>query len=286
MNHNPKRNHSLAEVFADTLSYIEGNRTLNKAQNKSIAETVLYQADEEIILPAEEHSEPAKIFLSEARTFETAMRLQKENPGKKIAVLNFASAVNPGGGVILGASAQEECLCRCSTLYGTLDQEDLWNRYYLVNRRAMDPLYTDACIYSPGILICKTDEALPERLKEEEFVSVDVITCAAPKLGREYHSGSDPALDEKLSAVYRSRIRRILEIAAFRKAEILVLGAFGCGAFHNDPDLVSKAFDEVLKEYLNRFELVEFAVYCRDSETRNYRAFRRNLSTASELIAV
>lgn len=286
MNHNPKRNHSLAEVFADTLSYIEENRTLNKAQNKSIAETVLYQADEEIPLPAEKRSEPAKIFLSGARTFEAAMRLHKENPGKKIAVLNFASAVNPGGGVILGASAQEECLCRCSTLYGTLDQEDLWNRYYLVNRKAMDPLYTDACIYSPGILICKTDEAQPKRMKEEEFVSADVITCAAPKLGREYHRGSDPALDEKLSAVYRSRIRRILEIAAVRKAEILVLGAFGCGAFHNDPDLVSKAFDEELKNYLNRFEIVEFAVYCREAETKNYRAFRQNLSTAEELIAV
>lgn len=58
--------------------------------------------------------------------------------------MNFASAVNPGGGVRSGSSAQEESLCRYSTLYPTLNQQFLWKKYYEVNRQANDPLHTDA----------------------------------------------------------------------------------------------------------------------------------------------
>lgn len=110
------------------------------------------------------------------------MRLSDTYPGRKIAVLNFASATKPGGGVINGSSAQEESLCRCSTLYPTLDRRFLWQSYYDVNRAAGDVLHTDACIYSPGIVICKTDENFPERMPQEDWVTVDVISCAAPNL--------------------------------------------------------------------------------------------------------
>ena len=71
--------------------------------------------------------------------------------------LSFASATRPGGGVKNGSSAQEESLCRCSTLYPTIDSGRFWERYYNVNREKKDNRHTDACIYSPGVIICKTD---------------------------------------------------------------------------------------------------------------------------------
>lgn len=110
------------------------------------------------------------------------MRLAKKYPGKRITVLNFASATNPGGGVAHGSSAQEESLCRCSTLYPTLDRRFLWQEYYNVNRASANVMHTDACIYSPGVVICKTDADFPERMPHAYWISVDVISCAAPNL--------------------------------------------------------------------------------------------------------
>ena len=205
-------------------------------------------------------------------------------PDKKIAVLNFVSATAPGGGVKSGSSAQEESLCRCSTLYPTLDQKRIWDLYYSVNRAASDPLNTDACIYSPGIIICKTDDSVPKRLPEDEFVTVDVITCAAPNLRDDpsniYNPDNGEAVrisSDELYELHVKRARHILHIAAFNGADILILGAFGCGAFKNDPDVVAKAYNDVLKEYGNYFDLIDFAVFCRRWETGNYDAFKRHL---------
>ena len=71
----------------------------------------------------------------------------------------------------------------------------------------------------------------------------------------------------------KRRIERILAIAAFKRADVLILGAFGCGAFGNPPEIVAKAFEAALENYKKHFETVEFAVYCRDTEASNYLEF-------------
>ena len=73
------------------------------------------------------------------------------------------------------------------------------------------------------------------------------------------------------------RAKHILHVAALNKTDMLVLGAFGCGAFMNDPDAVAEAFRTALEEYAGWFRHVEFAVYCRSTETANYDAFSRTL---------
>ena len=65
----------------------------------------------------------ATLTVSKKRTLEAASCYK----GMKTAVLNFASAVNPGGGVTKGASAQEEALCRCSSLYFNLNERSMWD---------------------------------------------------------------------------------------------------------------------------------------------------------------
>lgn len=273
------RREQLVSVFADTQAYYTENRLLADAVQRSRNAVRLYEEENYPKLPETEKA--GRVTVTKARSFEAAMGLRKANPVARVAVLNFASATNPGGGVIIGASAQEECLCRCSTLYPTLNQRWLWEHYYLPNREANNPLHTDVCIYSPDVVICKTDESLPRRLPAEQFVTVDVITCAAPNLRRTPGNRHNPDASraanisrQQLFALHVKRARHILHVAAANHVDCLVLGAFGCGAFENDPNVVARAFAVAMEEYRRHFEVIEFAIYCREWETENYNAFQ------------
>ena len=273
------RRERLIAVFHDTQAYYTENRRLTDAVHRGIAAVKLYGESDYPELPEAQKS--GNVTVTKSRTFESAMRLRKGRPDAKIAVLNFASATNPGGGVKSGASAQEECLCRCSTLYPTLNQRWLWDQYFLPNRAANDPLHTDVCIYTPGVVICKTDESFPQRLPEEQFATVDVVTCAAPNLRRvpgNYHnpdaSEAASVTRQQLFELHVKRAKHILHVAAANHVDCLVLGAFGCGAFQNDPNVVARAYAAALEEYRRYFDTIEFAIYCREWETENYNAFK------------
>jgi len=274
------RREQLIDVFADTRRFYNENKILADAVAFTCAHTKLYEADEYPALPAISREQDSTICVSTGKTFQTAIRLHEEHPDQKIAVLNFASATNPGGGVLSGSSAQEESLCRCSTLYPSLNRPWLWARYYEVNRAAKNVLHTDACIYSPKVVICKTDESIPKRLNPEAFVTVDVITCAAPNLRKmpgNYHNPEmgHPVIvtPEELYEIHLKRARHILRVAAANSVDAIVLGAFGCGAFSNDPNVVARAYHAAVEDYKDRFSEIEFAIYCRDSETENYKVF-------------
>lgn len=274
----------LSEIFRDTQQFYSTEPALITAVEASRKNTKLYEACAAPDFP-DGVNKTGSVAVTQSRTYEAAMRLAGRYPGRKIAVLNFASATKPGGGVINGSSAQEESLCRCSTLYPTLDRRFLWQHYYDVNRAAGDVLHTDACIYSPGIVICKTDENFPERMPKEDWVTVDVISCAAPNLrntpANQYNPESGQAvsiLPADLQRLHEQRARAILAVAADNGVDILVLGAFGCGAFRNDPKVVARAYANVLKDCRRYFDLIEFAIFCRDFETENYDAFKEVLA--------
>ena len=277
------RRQRLIEIFEDTQRFYSQNTLLANAVQAAKAATKLYEEDDFSGDPATKETE-CRITVTKHKTFEAAMKIHAEHPEWKIAVLNFASATNPGGGVKTGSSAQEESLCRCSTLYPALTQDWLWQKYYQKNRDAHDNLHTDACIYTPGVIICKTDASYPERMVEGDWVTVDVISCAAPNLRKrpgnlhnpEYGASRTLNRDE-LYQLHVKRAKQILRVAAANNVDALVLGAFGCGAFENDPNSVSKAYADVLPEYGQYFRLVEFAVYCRPEETENYDAFKHTL---------
>ncbi len=209
----------------------------------------------------------AKIVVSQKLTLEAAQAYT----GCKVAVLNFASASNPGGGVTTGASAQEECICRCSTLYSCLTDKKMWELFYEPHRRQKNSLHNDDCIYTPGVTVFKTDVSIPELLDESDWYDVDVITCAAPNL----RFGDVVISNDALKQLHKKRLRRILDIAINNGVENIVLGAFGCGAFKNDPKIVADAAAETLKDYLFAFKTIEFAVFCRPGFELNYREFCR-----------
>ena len=272
----------LAEIFQDTQQFYNSNPTLIESVNVSKVGTKLYEDGRKFDFPVNNNIKAGVVSITKSKTYEAAIRLNKQHPDKRIAVLNFASASRPGGGVKNGSSAQEESLCRCSTLYPTLDRRVLWQQYYDVNRASGNVLHTDACIYSPGVIIFKTDTDFPERMDEKEWCKVDVISCAAPNLRNEPANQYNPEtgkavsiLPSVLQKIHEQRARQILAVAADNMIDILVLGAFGCGAFRNDPKVVAKAYQNVLTDHRQYFDLIEFAIYCRDYETENYDTFQK-----------
>lgn len=282
------RKKKLIEIFNDTKNTYEKNKSLSLALQEAKEATRLYEADCYPEISERKHYD-CMITVTNHKTFEAAMTIYKKHPDWKISVLNFASATNPGGGVLTGSSAQEESLCRCSTLYPTLQQNWLYEQYYEKNRKACNNLHTDACIYSPGIVIFKTDDEFPVLMEDKDWTNVDVISCAAPNLrckpgtihNPEYGCPAEVTADE-LYRLHTKRAEHILHIAAANAVDALVLGAFGCGAFANDPAVVAHAYVDALRTYKKYFKLIEFAIYCRPSETMNYDAFFSAMSGNKE----
>ncbi len=260
-------NEQLAAVFQDTLVMIEEIPSLKIAAANSRERTEIHSPDAPLTL-SEKMGFDTTIHVSKDRSLTAAKKLKAAYPDHRIGVLNFASAAKPGGGVIRGARAQEESLCRCTTLYKCLDTKKMWANYYAPNCKRNDRMNTDTCIYSPDVVVCRTDTQLPERMPQEEWYQLDIITCAAP----DFRYCEIPP-EERQHAMHCSRARRILSIALHDGITVLVLGAFGCGAFQNTPTAVAEAYRDVLKEYDGYFRHVEFAVYCSDREKENYTAF-------------
>ena len=264
-------------VFKDTMSRIESDSRLQQAVLSSIASQVFYPEGLPIALPTPPYTEPAQVIVTKNRSFEAARPYAEQ--GLKVAVLNFASSTSPGGGVTRGASAQEECLCRVSTLYPCLKDESMWDLFYAPHRKARNPLHNDDIIYTKDVFVFKDDDYQP---LPQPF-TVDVITCAAPTLreqssNRYNPSDGDKAPDitpEDLLALHEKRGRQILSAAAANGAQVIILGAFGCGAFRNDPAVVAQAYANILPEYLHYFRTIEFAVYCRPLSPQNFDAFKK-----------
>ena len=271
------------EVFEDTKRKCREDPDLRRATVKMQAETLLYLREFGAVDPREKSREP-DIEICEDTTFHCAKRLineagadSSEEQKVKTAVLNFANAYHPGGGVTNGAMAQEECLCRSSNLYSALTLPYLIRNYYKWNSRNTGDMGTDAVIWSPGVTVFKTDDPVPAEMEREEWFQVDVLTCAAPYYDK---NKKHPATQEKLREVFYHRIRNILEVAIAKDTDILVLGAFGCGAFNNPPALVADVCRELLVEkgYFRFFRKTVFAIKRNDSENTNLAAFRKAFS--------
>lgn len=266
-------------IFEDTQRLYETNPRLREAVSKSIEQQKLITGRMKHTCHSGEHryDDSAEVVVSRRRSFAAAARYN----GQKVCVLNFASATNPGGGVTRGSTAQEECLCRCSTLFAALDSSEMWHGFYTPHRRARDPLHNDDCIYTPGVVVFKSDTDEPRLQPERMWYTVDILTCAAPNLrerpGNEMNPGEgDRAVDisqDELRKLHEKRLRRVADIAVENGAEVLILGAFGCGAFRNPPEIVAQAMKTVVDEYRNCFKTIEMAVYCSPRDDSNYRVF-------------
>ena len=179
-------------------------------------------------------------------------------------LLNFASAKTPGGGYVRGTIAQEEDLCRCSSLYYCLRDR---KEYYL-QFDSNNYLFTDDFIYSKQVPFFRKEDY---SLTDEPFVA-DVITYAAP------NNSKVPFDKQVLFDTFTKRIDNLLGFSLRANRKFLVLGAWGCGVFSNDPDMVAEIFASFLKgKYKNLFEHVRFSVLSNTENLKVLKAFEKHL---------
>lgn len=206
-----------------------------------------------------------EVQVIEADTINAALN-SKDN---KVAVLNFASFKNPGGGFIEGAIAQEEAICFCSNLYYELCRyKESWYAPHL--KCLHNGMYENQSLLSKNISIVAF---APNRfLPKNECKQVDVLTCAAPNWTSALRYGSLP--ESTLQKATKDRIEYVMRILSDGDYDDVILGAFGCGVFKNDPVLVANAFRECLSTYA--FKHLTFAIP--DSSSTNFKVFNKILS--------
>ncbi|GAB1157622.1 TIGR02452 family protein [Paenibacillus illinoisensis] len=275
-----------ARIAQETLAILEEGQYINgydrrvsidEDLKRAIQGSVLYRPDE---LPALREqvrqlqgapkSAAAKIEVTGETTLAAASRLVVDEGRTDVVCLNFASAKNPGGGFLGGSQAQEESLARASGLYPCISQ---MNEMYDHNRKLRTCLYSDYMIYSPDVPVIRDDE---DRLLAQYYTTAFIT---APAVNAGVVKEREQADDQQIESVMKERIRYILDVAAMNGHRILVLGAYGCGVFRNDPVDVARYFHDVLvqENFRQSFEQIVFAVLDRSAGQRILKAFQEQL---------
>lgn len=197
------------------------------------------------------------------RTNEAAKRLLDYGKSN-IAILNFANGCNPGGSFLEGSTAQEETLCKCSSLYVCLNSKF---SYYVKNIQESPIYYNNDILYSADVPFFRTDDM---QLVEEPYL-LSVITAPAPNLYNEKNPNQD-----LLQEIIPKRIENILKVACLNGHKTIVLGAWGCGAFKNDPVFIASSFKKVVNE-MKCFKHICYAVYDTKNEQPMYNVFKKTM---------
>jgi uncharacterized protein (TIGR02452 family) len=238
------------------------------ALHEAVSRTVLHSLEEPLDKPSTAPAAATKFSVTRETTVEALQRMTKE-PGGHLAFLNFASAKNPGGGFLGGAEAQEESLARSSGLYPCLLAAP---GYYERNRACRTTLYLDLAIWSPSVPFFRNDSGA---LLEEPILA-SAITAPAPNAGAVERN--EPDRIPEIEPTLRRRGAFVLDIAAAHGVRRLVLGAWGCGVFRNDPEMVARVFGDLLLSpdgFAGVFDEVTFAIYDRSPEQSVVNAFEK-----------
>ncbi len=268
-----------ATIAQETLAILQnGSYQASDSHTISIADalatscqnTLLYEPEDysELLSKAEASTKVAatSINVSNRTTLAAARSLVERFPN--IACLNFASAKNPGGGFLGGSQAQEESLARASGLYAALQTQPAFYDYH---RRLRTALYSDHVIFSPAVPVFRDDD---DRLIAAPWQTA-FLTAAAPNAGAVQQN--EPQQRNRVAPTLEQRARMVLAVAATHGCAALVLGAWGCGVFRNDPTTVAVIFARILAEppFAQRFEHVEFAVLDNSADQNTFRAFQK-----------
>jgi uncharacterized protein (TIGR02452 family) len=218
---------------------------------------------------------PATFEVVNETTLHAARSLTREEPGARVLALNFASARYPGGGFLKGSQAQEESLARASGLYACIAP---LREMYDTNARFPSCLYTDHMIYSPDVPVFRDDEdVLLERPYPVSFVTAPAVNVGALRR-------NEPDKLCRVETVMLGRMEKVLSLAVVHGHGVLVLGAWGCGVFSNDPDRVAGWFQRHLTGggmFGRAFRRVVFAVLDRTGDLSTLRPFERCFGRAS-----
>jgi len=190
-------------------------------------------------------------------TFDLASEYASE--GLNVMVLNMASDYKPGGGVVSGKTAQEECLFRRSNAFMT-------------HPRKWYPLEVYQVVYSPEVQVIKDSKY--ELLTEKDQFKVGMIAIPALRKPHlvygEYYSSDRMIMQNKIESIFK--------IAIEQGHDSLVLGALGCGIFRNPPTEVANIFKTMIREYGKYFKKIGFAILVvKASDQKNVNTFSKLL---------
>jgi len=278
-------------ILEDKYYFVNDNQVLLKLSEEQMKQVEVYLPERTAEIQAgadkkveNRKTEQCKMSCDDFDTFAMARKMSQqygltgETNDRKCLVLNFANPYHPGGGVRRGAKAQEEDMCRCSTLLPSLESQEA-RAYYEYNflhkciTKEGNDYGTSALTLTPNVEIFRNRKG--ELLEDTTVVAV--VTSAAPIL---YNSMlTDSWVKEYCDSLF-SKISAILTCAAYHGYRYLVLGAWGCGAFGNDPDVVAPMFSKVFKKFSydgktidELFERISFAVPYSEKKPDNYLAF-------------
>lgn len=279
----------LASVFKDTVEKVrqggyhtaEGWVDLNL--NKDIeAQTVFYDMPVQSV-QTDIRDKASAISVMPVDCLELARDIAAGNPDAQVCVLNLASYSNPGGGVYDGAAAQEEYLFRCSDYFRSLYQYADFASMYGVKQHSeyIYPLHNEyGAVFSRGITVFRDIQARGYKLLERPF-KVNMLAAAAHRNPKTVTVGGEVRYTRAEEAYMINKVRTILRIAYENGQTHLVLGALGCGAFHNPPKQVAQIFKKVLQEpeFRGIFQYVYFAIINDHNSNGNYEAFEKVFSS-------
>jgi uncharacterized protein (TIGR02452 family) len=172
------------------------------------------------------------------KTDDCAIFLSKHGYNNIVA-LNHASAHSHGGGYIKGAKAQEEDLCRVMPeLYPSLTKISY-------------PYESDAVLITNYVTIMRNNTNY-EFLEEKDYVTIGMVSAAAQDLKNEKYDGD--RIMRTLQNLYCSVAHHL------PNTETLILGAWGCGVYGNDPWTISRAMNYVNKRYGGYFKHIVFSI--------------------------
>lgn len=253
-------------IFEDTLAQYISNEDIQKCVTFSQNNIKYYTGKEKLNLERRKENVERIFFLQEdvLSTVEKFMT-------SKIAVLDFASATTPGGGVLIGSKGQEEDLCRKTTLYFNLNSDKLREEYYKRNKVDINLIKRSDCIYIPKICILKKNNKMEERYQNRVLKKIDIIVCPAPNLRKQTTEISN----DKLFQYHMKRADSIFKSAIDNNIETLVLGAFGCGAFRNPPELVADVYKAAALKYGKYLKNIVFSVKEKGDLGHNTNIFRQ-----------
>jgi uncharacterized protein (TIGR02452 family) len=213
----------------------------------------------------------AKIEVTGEATLGALRRLVVDEGRIDVAGLNFASAKNPGGGFLGGSQAQEESLARSSGLYASLKAAP---EYYAANRKSRSKLYTDHAILSTRVPVFRDDGgSLLGQPYMASFITMPAVNAGAIKDGSPERS--------RVAGVMERRIHCVLALAASTGHRTVVLGAWGCGVFRNDPEIIASLFARALgadAKWRSCFERIVFAVFSPNPDDSTRQIFERHLN--------
>ena len=186
--------------------------------------------------------------LSESVQKLTTVECILQNRGKRVLALNFANALFAGGAYSMGGNAQEESLCRASLLYYTIREE---KEFYSNNRKRASAMYTDGMILSENVPMIRDDSGalLSERM------TADLVTC--PAVNRRELL---PWNKKSANGVMERRIEKIVSFMQSQSPDVMVLGAFGCGAFGNKREVILPYFEQAINKYTDGSAEIIFAI--------------------------